>query len=242
MGELLTAHRALEAVDCTSREDARLALRAVLCSDRADLAKFDLAFLAVYGSGAPLGQSPFDELGRPRAGGAAPCRARHGRRTASAIRRRRAEPGAGRVERRRVAAPQGLRHVHRRRDGGRAAADRAARPSRADPAVPADAAVAAPWPYARSAPRRARFAAHRGRTDRPALARALAPAEAGGARVRRVGIDDPVRPDAAPVPARFGRRPPARRGVRVRHAADPHHARVGRPRSRPRAWSAPPRR
>jgi uncharacterized protein with von Willebrand factor type A (vWA) domain len=63
MGELLTAHRALEAVDCTSREDARLALRAVLCSDRGDLAKFDIAFLAVYGSGAPLGNSPFDELG-----------------------------------------------------------------------------------------------------------------------------------------------------------------------------------
>ena len=62
LGELLTAHEALEAVDCTSREDARLALRAVLCSDRVDLAKFDLAFLAVYGSGAPLGQSPFDEL------------------------------------------------------------------------------------------------------------------------------------------------------------------------------------
>lgn len=63
LGELLTAHRALEAVDCTSREDAKLALRAVLCSDRGDLAKFEFAFLAVYGSGAPLGQSPFDELG-----------------------------------------------------------------------------------------------------------------------------------------------------------------------------------
>jgi uncharacterized protein len=63
MGELLTAHKALEAVDCTSREDARLALRAVLCSDRGDLARFDLAFLSVYGSGAPLGNSPFDELG-----------------------------------------------------------------------------------------------------------------------------------------------------------------------------------
>ena len=63
MGELLTAHEALDAVDCTSREDARLALRAVLCSDRGDLAKFDLAFMAVYGSGRPIGQSPFDELG-----------------------------------------------------------------------------------------------------------------------------------------------------------------------------------
>ena len=62
LGELLTAHRALEAVDCTSREDAKIALRSVLCSDRADLAKFEFAFLAVYGSGAPLGHSPFDEL------------------------------------------------------------------------------------------------------------------------------------------------------------------------------------
>jgi uncharacterized protein len=63
MGELLSAHQALEAVDCTSREDARLALQAVLCSDRGDLAKFDLAFMAVYGSGRPIGESPFDELG-----------------------------------------------------------------------------------------------------------------------------------------------------------------------------------
>ena len=64
IGELLTAHRALEAVDCTSREDARIALRAVLCLDRGDLAKFELAFVAVYGQAhVPEGQSPFDELG-----------------------------------------------------------------------------------------------------------------------------------------------------------------------------------
>ena len=49
LGELLTAHRALAAVDCTSREDARLALRAVLCSERGDLAKFERAFYAVFG-------------------------------------------------------------------------------------------------------------------------------------------------------------------------------------------------
>ena len=81
LGELLTAHKALEAVDCTSREDARLALRAVLCSDQGDLAKFDLAFMAVYGSGRPIGQSPFDDFGIERealphaglaTGGAAP--------------------------------------------------------------------------------------------------------------------------------------------------------------------------
>jgi uncharacterized protein len=64
MGELLTAHRALEAVDCTSREDARLALRAVLCSERADLAKFEAAFLAVFGHGeTPEGASALDALG-----------------------------------------------------------------------------------------------------------------------------------------------------------------------------------
>ena len=68
MGELLTAHQALEAVDCTSREDARLALRAVLCSERADLIKFERAFYDVFGDArVPLGASPFDELeGMPR--------------------------------------------------------------------------------------------------------------------------------------------------------------------------------
>jgi uncharacterized protein with von Willebrand factor type A (vWA) domain len=63
IGELLNAHRALAAVDCASREDARLALRAVLCSERGDLAKFERAFYDVFGDGrAPLGPSPFDEL------------------------------------------------------------------------------------------------------------------------------------------------------------------------------------
>jgi len=68
MGELLSAHRALEAVDCTSREDARLALRAVLCSERADLIKFERAFYDVFGDErVPLGASPFDELeGMPK--------------------------------------------------------------------------------------------------------------------------------------------------------------------------------
>ncbi|MBV9810800.1 MAG: VWA domain-containing protein [Solirubrobacterales bacterium] len=68
MGELLNAHRALEAVDCTSREDARLALRAVLCSERGDLIKFERAFYDVFGDArVPLGVSPFDELeGMPR--------------------------------------------------------------------------------------------------------------------------------------------------------------------------------
>ena len=72
IGELLTAHRALEAVDCTSREDARLALRAVLCSERGDLAKFERVFYDVFGDArVPLGPSPFDEFsnaGQPLTG------------------------------------------------------------------------------------------------------------------------------------------------------------------------------
>ena len=52
VGELLTAVRSLGAVDAASREDVRLALRTVLCSEHADLARFDEAFLWVFGDGA----------------------------------------------------------------------------------------------------------------------------------------------------------------------------------------------
>jgi uncharacterized protein with von Willebrand factor type A (vWA) domain len=50
VGELLAAHRALAAVDCSSREESRLALRAALCSSRDDLARFERAFIAVFGA------------------------------------------------------------------------------------------------------------------------------------------------------------------------------------------------
>jgi uncharacterized protein len=65
VGELLTAHHALAAVDCSSREDARLALRAVLCSGHGDLVRFDNAFAAVFGDGrGNAGDAwPLDELG-----------------------------------------------------------------------------------------------------------------------------------------------------------------------------------
>jgi uncharacterized protein with von Willebrand factor type A (vWA) domain len=64
IGELLAAHRALEAVDCTSREESRLALRTVLCSRRIDLVRFDIAFLAVFGDGGhPTQDDPLSELG-----------------------------------------------------------------------------------------------------------------------------------------------------------------------------------
>jgi uncharacterized protein len=62
VGELLSAHRALQAVDCSSPTDARLALRATLCSDHADLVRFERAFATVFGSDAERAE-PLAELG-----------------------------------------------------------------------------------------------------------------------------------------------------------------------------------
>ena len=50
MGEVLAAQRALAAVDATSRTDAFFALRAALCSSRAELDTFADAFTAVFGA------------------------------------------------------------------------------------------------------------------------------------------------------------------------------------------------
>ena len=49
---LLDAHRALAAVSAHDREDARLALRAAMCSKRTDLEAFDRAFAMIFGHGA----------------------------------------------------------------------------------------------------------------------------------------------------------------------------------------------
>jgi uncharacterized protein with von Willebrand factor type A (vWA) domain len=49
-GELASAARALAAIDPSSREDVRLALRVVLCSRRPDHTVFDAAFAAVFGA------------------------------------------------------------------------------------------------------------------------------------------------------------------------------------------------
>jgi uncharacterized protein with von Willebrand factor type A (vWA) domain len=48
--ELLVAHRALAAVDASSRRDSYNALRAVLCSKHSDIEAFDAAFLACFGA------------------------------------------------------------------------------------------------------------------------------------------------------------------------------------------------
>src|SRR4051794_25146206 len=49
VGELLAAHRALVAVDPSSRPDAYNALRTVLCSRKEDLEVFDAAFVEAFG-------------------------------------------------------------------------------------------------------------------------------------------------------------------------------------------------
>src|SRR4051812_29867200 len=50
IGDLLTAHRAMNAVDPSSPADSYLALRAALCSKHADLEVFDAAFDATFGA------------------------------------------------------------------------------------------------------------------------------------------------------------------------------------------------
>ena len=81
VGELLGAHRALAAVDPSSREDARLALRAVLCSGRGDLERFERAFAAVFGEADAAAASSRSLAGArcDRAGGAAERRRSPGR-------------------------------------------------------------------------------------------------------------------------------------------------------------------
>jgi uncharacterized protein len=63
LGELLAAHRALAAVDAASREDAYLALRAAMCSSRADLAVFAAAFEAVFAAPVVELPNPLEALG-----------------------------------------------------------------------------------------------------------------------------------------------------------------------------------
>jgi uncharacterized protein with von Willebrand factor type A (vWA) domain len=64
VGELLAAHRALEAVDAASREEAYFALRAALCSSRADLGVFAEAFAAVFATAPDELRNPLEELGQ----------------------------------------------------------------------------------------------------------------------------------------------------------------------------------
>ena len=64
VGEVLAAHRALAAVDPADRDDAFYALRAAMCSTRAELDLFAQAFALVFMTpGDPL-DDPLGELGQ----------------------------------------------------------------------------------------------------------------------------------------------------------------------------------
>jgi uncharacterized protein with von Willebrand factor type A (vWA) domain len=63
VGELLAAHRALGAVDPSSRVDAYHALRAALCSSHADLEAFRDAFTVVFGAAGEPVRDPLGDLG-----------------------------------------------------------------------------------------------------------------------------------------------------------------------------------
>jgi len=61
LGEVLAAERALGAVDASDRTEVFYALRAALCSSRAEVNAFAAAFTAIFGADEPA--SPLDELG-----------------------------------------------------------------------------------------------------------------------------------------------------------------------------------
>lgn len=64
IGEVLTAHRALAAVDASSRGESERALRAALCSSHEDLPVFAQAFVDCFGpdAGAPPPAGPDDAM------------------------------------------------------------------------------------------------------------------------------------------------------------------------------------
>ncbi|MGZ4286775.1 MAG: vWA domain-containing protein, partial [Solirubrobacteraceae bacterium] len=65
LGEVLAAHQALTAVDASSRDDVRLALRSVLCASHRDIERFEQAFRAVFGDERMhFGQDPYEPLGK----------------------------------------------------------------------------------------------------------------------------------------------------------------------------------
>jgi uncharacterized protein with von Willebrand factor type A (vWA) domain len=61
LGEVLAAQRALAAVDASSRSEAFFALRAALCSSRAEVVAFTEAFACVFGTEEPA--SALEQLG-----------------------------------------------------------------------------------------------------------------------------------------------------------------------------------
>jgi uncharacterized protein with von Willebrand factor type A (vWA) domain len=64
VGELLTAHRALAAVDATQRDEAFFALRAALCATHAEMAIFAEAFAIVFADPDDEHEDPLEALGQ----------------------------------------------------------------------------------------------------------------------------------------------------------------------------------
>src|SRR3954462_696091 len=60
LGDLLTAHRALAAVDASSRDESFLALRTALCKRRSDLDIFVAAFDATFGAAEEVRREPVE--------------------------------------------------------------------------------------------------------------------------------------------------------------------------------------
>ena len=230
LGEVLAAQRALAAVDAADRTEVFFALRAALCSTRAELTAFAAAFTAVFGADEP--RDPLDELGEiakqalPRV--AVPPQGDEA-------------PAADLTP-----APAAWSEEELLREKDFAAytdAERAVarRLLRADRAARADAALAphrpdqAPARRARPARDRPRLAAPRRRAARAPLPRAGRAAAAARADLRRVRLDGAVLAHAAAVHAGLRRRARAGRGVRVRHAAHARDPRAARARLRPGA-------
>ena len=194
VGELLGAHRALAAVDASSRGDAFFALRAVHVLDARR-----------HGAVRPGVRGRVRRRGR-RAAARDPAADRAGDRAARRRsrpghdRRARGAPRSGGLERGGAAAGEGLRRVHGRRARDRAGAARAAGPALAAAALPAHARHGAPARAARPAGDGPRLAAPRRRAARAPLPRAGRAPAAARARVRRLGLDGAVLAHDAPVP------------------------------------------
>ena len=243
VGELLAAHRALAAVDAGSRERGASSPCGRRCApSRADLRAFDAAFAAVFGVAEPRRRDPLAELGEIARAGAAARRRAVAERDAPGDAGARAEAGPAAWSDDGAAARAATSPSTR--DAERAAARRLlarlAR-ARADAAQPPHAADAAARRGARPAGDHARR-----RCATAASCSSAAGARRRCARGRLVLVLDvsgsmaPYARDAAAVRAGERRGARARRGVRVRDAADADHARARRPRPRPRAARAPP--
>ena len=220
---------------------AYFALRAVLCSRREDVEAFDAAFAELDGRRRAAGRPPGEpetladvaSLVLPRV--AVPAQERPPRRG-----RCRGSSRAGRLVRRRAAAREGLRRVHRRRAPARARASWPGSPGRAHAPQPAPAPGAP-----RRAPRR-RLAPTCRRTMRSSLRYEGEPVERHwrrpGERPRPLVLVCDVSGSMEPYARMLLQymqacvaRPAARRGVRVRHRAHARHRRAARARPGRRA-------